>query len=244
MGLLERTYFMGYSGSNYTLILREVDKYGVDFRNHFNQTPLMIASYFGNYNLVKALLERGSNLRLTDNYEHNAWQIALRQAFTNPNFARKKLPPIYHLLNPGEINLQINNQLVKLSNQHMEFFLVNAIMLMLKIKRQQNILSFNVNSFLLPLGNFPDSIMLAKRKQRTYISSILAKNEIYRQDPYNRKLFVRVKLGYYILNPELQIKTIDGWKNIYKLLNLEQIAIYYQNIIEQDKFRASYSTKK
>lgn len=244
MGLLERAYFMGYTGSNYTLVIREIDKYGVDFRNQFNQTPLMVASYFGNFNLIKELLERGSNLRLTDNYGHNAWQIALRQAFNNPNFAKKKLPTIYSLLNPGEINLQINNQLVKLGNQHMEFFLVNAIIVMLKSKKQQNIAPFKVNSFLLPLQNFPDSIIPARRKQRTYISSILAKNEIYRQDPYNRQLFVRVKLGCYILNPELQIETLDGWQNIYNFLNLEQISTYYQNIVEHNKFGASDDLKE
>lgn len=113
----------------------------------------------------------------------------------------KKLSAIYNLLNSGEINLQINNQLVKLGDQH----------------------------------NFPYNIITAKRKKRAYISSILAKNEIYRQYPYNLKLFVRAKLGWYILSPELKIKILESWQNIYKLLKLENLLHYYQSIVEQNE---------
>lgn len=60
MELLERTYSTGYTGSNYTSVLRVIDQYCIDFRNQFNQTPLMIASYFGIANLVKELLVRAA----------------------------------------------------------------------------------------------------------------------------------------------------------------------------------------
>ena len=43
------------------------------------------------------------------------------------------------------------------------------------------------------LHHFPDALVPARRKQRAYISSILAKNEVHRDDPYNRKLFRRLK---------------------------------------------------
>jgi len=55
------------------------------------------------------------------------------------------------------------------------------------------------------------------------LSSILTKHEINRQDIYNKKLFLRVKHGYYILNPNLMLKLGDEWINIYKLLDLESI---------------------
>jgi hypothetical protein len=76
--------------------------------------------------------------------------------------------------------------------------------------------------------------MPARRKQRAYISSVLAKNEIYRQDLYNRKLFFRIKLGWYILNPELQVKTVNGWQNIYSLLNLEHMLSYYNKLVSKE----------
>ena len=51
--LIEQKYFMFYSSSNTRNIIQETDKYGVDFRNVFNQTPLMSASRLGNVTLIK-----------------------------------------------------------------------------------------------------------------------------------------------------------------------------------------------
>ena len=65
--------------------------------------------------------------------------------------------------------------------------------------------------------------MPEKRKQRAYISSILAKHEINRDDLYNKRLFLRVMRGYYILNPDLCIKGTDAWTNVYTLLDLETV---------------------
>jgi hypothetical protein len=71
-----------------------------------------------------------------------------------------------------------------------------------------------------PLQYFPERIVPEKRKQRAYISSILSKNEIYREGLYNRKLFLRIKLGHYIINPGLKVKVNEDWISLYKLLNL------------------------
>lgn len=81
---------------------------------------------------------------------------------------------------------------------------------------------FKVIQFLAVLSGLPESIMPTRRKQRAYILSILANNEINRAYRYNRKLFARVINGGYILNPELQIKHNDQWCNIYSWLNLDQ----------------------
>lgn len=42
-----------------------------------------------------------------------------------------------------------------------------------------------------------------RRKQRAYLSSILSKNEIDKDDKHNCKLFYRIKHGSYIFNPRL-----------------------------------------
>ena len=63
----------------------------------------------------------------------------------------------------------------------------------------------------------------SRRKRRSYISSILAKNEINRENIYNRKLFLRVQRGCYILNLDLQIKVAKQWINVYEILNLESV---------------------
>ena len=54
MPVLEKKHFMLYGLRNPGGVLREADKYGVDFRNVFGQTPLMIASRMGNAELARS----------------------------------------------------------------------------------------------------------------------------------------------------------------------------------------------
>jgi len=51
---------------------------------------------------------------------------------------------------------------------------------------------------------FPDEILPPYRKNRSYINSIMAQNEISKKDTtYCKEAFVRVGRGMYILNPDL-----------------------------------------
>lgn len=225
--LLERKYFMGYTSANTVSIMRQIALYGIDFRTEFNQTPLLVACSFGNTALVKELLEKGANPYLTDNLGRNAFQIALQKALLDKRFAQHKLASLSACLLPNNLSLQIDDKLIKIDVHRMEFFLVNA---MIAAAHHQQAKyhpsgSFKVDDFLVPLQHFPETLMPEKRKQRSYISSILAKNEIHRQDIYNRKLFLRIKQGHYVLNPHLKIKVNEAWVNIYQLLNLETIAV-------------------
>jgi hypothetical protein len=38
------------------------------------------------------------------------------------------------------------------------------------------------------------------------------KNEVHRDDPYNRKLFRRLKHGHYIINPQLAVWVEGAWR--------------------------------
>ena len=223
--LLERKYFMGYSSSNTAAIIRQIDLYGVDFRTLFNQTPLMLACSFGNNSLVNQLIEKGANLYLIDNLGRNAFQIALQKALFDKRFAKDKFSSLYVSLSPDNIRLQVDDKLIKIDSQRMEFFLVNAMIAMAhqKQNKYRRCIAFTVDDFLEPLTHFPDSVMLERRKRRPYILSLLAKNEINRQDLYNKKLFLRIRRGHYILNPHIQMKSEREWTNIYKLLSLDPI---------------------
>ncbi|EJF07390.1 hypothetical protein ThvES_00004730 [Thiovulum sp. ES] len=52
----------------------------------------------------------------------------------------------------------------------------------------------------------PLSVLPEYRQQRTYVNSVLSKNEINGKSPYNKKLFVRKRRGCYILNPEIELQ--------------------------------------
>jgi hypothetical protein len=223
--LLERKYFMGYSSHNTALVMRHVSAYGVDFRTIFNQTPLMVAGSFGNTTLVKQLIDNSASPRLIDNLGRNAFQIVLQKALSDTRFAQEKLLSLYECLSPDSISVQVDDKLIKIDAKRMEFLLVNAMMAIASQKQGKHFLSaaFTVDDFLTPLEKFPESIVPVWRKRRAYLSSILAKNEIHRQDIYNRKLFIRVQRGHYMLNPNLLIKVNEDWINVYTLLGLETI---------------------
>jgi len=51
---------------------------------------------------------------------------------------------------------------------------------------------------------FPDEVLPSYRKNRSYINSIMAQNEISKKDtPYCKEAFVRVGRGKYMLNPDI-----------------------------------------
>ncbi len=75
--------------------------------------------------------------------------------------------------------------------------------------------------------HFPEHILPARRKKRPYISSILSKNEVSREDKYNRKHFLRVKHGHHIVNPGLNLRADREWRKIYELLSFDMISHAY-----------------
>jgi len=222
--LLVNKYYLGYS-ANSSLLQKHIDAYGIDFRNVFNQTPLMVATSLGQDVLVKQLLDKGANPHLSDNLGRDAFQIMLQKALMNKKYGQQKLNVLYPLLSPQSLSLQIEGRLIKLDIKQMEVFLVNAMIALMHQQevKGRSLWSFVVQDFLEPLAYFPERIMPEQRKRRAYISSILSKNEIHRQDPYNRQLFCRVKLGHYILNPRIKIKLNEEWVALHQTLNLSFI---------------------
>jgi len=230
---LNQKYYMPYSAKNPTAVLRQVDRYGADFRNQFNQTPLMIAARLGNAELTQCLTDLGADTELLNNSGFNGFQIALEQACSDNKFAAKKLGRIYNALEPASMSIQVEGKLLKLDNHLMEFLMLNLIISIFYEVLPSNYISsggaFSTKDFVNAIQTFPDSVVPARRKKRAYISSILSKNEINRDGPYNRKLFLRVKHGQYIINPDLSVRVGGEWKAIYNVLRLDLLAYRRRN---------------
>lgn len=226
--VLERTHYMPYTLKHPGGVLRLTDQYGIDFRNIFGQTPLMVASRMGNAELVEALLERDADTSLVDGNGLNAFQIALERACADARFARARLPALFARLAPASLDLQVDGRLVKL-DQHLMEYLMLCIAMVLFYQRlgenwakRRNALS--AVDFAEILAHFPESLVPERRKKRTYISSILSKNEVSRADHYNRKLFLRIRHGQYLLNPRLALRIEGDWLPIYRLLQPQRLA--------------------
>src|SRR5207245_9093829 len=100
MKLLNQKYFLPYELKKPEAMLRQVDQYGVDFRNPFNQTPLMIAARLGNDDQVARLVELGADPGLINNVGFNAFPIWLEPAFVDAHYAAHNLTDLYDTLAP------------------------------------------------------------------------------------------------------------------------------------------------
>jgi hypothetical protein len=232
--LLTQKYFLPYELKKPEAMLRLVDQYGVDFRNPFNQTPLMIAARLGNDDQVARLVAMGADTGLINNVGFNAFHIALEQACLDAHYAARKLAGVYEHLAPLEMVIQVDGRLVKLDNRSMEFLLLNLMMAMFYTRLGDNVVrfgggAFSSGDFVEVLRHFPEALVPVRRKQRAYISSILAKNEVDRDDKYNRKLFRRLKHGHYIINPQLAVLVEGAWQNMYEVLSLDALGYRRQD---------------
>ena len=206
----------------------DLKKYGVDFRNPYNLTPLMLAAMAGAQNIIQTLRTAGADPNLRDNLGRTAFQLSLHQSYIDQVYAKKNIGKIYPLLRTDSIKVKVFNQLLKINNHLMEYFMLNFMLATLRdfatVKIQRNIPGYDTADFLALLPNYPDHVMPAYRKQRPYLSSILSKNEIYRKDPYNRRLFIRIRQGYYLPNPVMEVQVGEGWANVYDLMGMEELA--------------------
>ncbi|OGV73529.1 MAG: hypothetical protein A2269_03050, partial [Lentisphaerae bacterium RIFOXYA12_FULL_60_10] len=221
----EAKYTRDYHEKGWSSLRRKINQYGVNFRNPLNQTPLMLAARLGQIDLVKQLIADGADPRARDNTGLIAFQMALREAYENPSFARDKFAPVYETLAPSSLRLRVHGRLVKLDRHQMEFFLVHSMFarfeaVLGKAERFREPL-FQTGDFVAPLQHFPEPVIPERRRVRAYLSSVLARNEIAGNYSANRKLFVRIRTGKYVLNPCIEIETNeDQWSPVYDALCL------------------------
>ena len=212
-------------------LMREIKNYGIDYKNKLGQTPLMGASLLGNIKLVEKLIEFGAKTELTDFAGRSAFDIATAEAIRNQEFMTTAYPSLFKLLAPSYVKIRFDNKLIKIDQRLMEYTLLNVLKVSLWILIQwgkpigyKHSTSFNAPLLTDIFERFPNSVLPEKRKKRSYISSLLSKNEIFREDPYNRKIFLREQKGLYHVNPCLELYSNAKWSNFCSLMGAERFA--------------------
>ncbi|HBA86245.1 MAG TPA: hypothetical protein DCZ95_19355 [Verrucomicrobia bacterium] len=220
-------YRQDYLDKKFVELNRKINLYGIDFRNPLNQTPLMIAAQMGLSMLVKSLAGNGANPDGRDNWGRTAFHIALKEAYEDREYALDKIGAVYPLLAPGSMRVKVDGRLIKLDAHTMEFFLLNSMIagfqFVLRHKIQWRIPAFETADFVFALEHFPEPVIPYRRRNRAYITSVLARNEVVREGPYNRKLFLRVQRGLYLPNPLMEIGVKEDWVNVYDLIRLDSL---------------------
>lgn len=235
---INRKYYSNYNNDNVKGVEQEIRKYGVNYRDQFNLTPLLAAVENGSVKILDFLLAQNADTNVVDNNGRNPFRIAINKLYFSPQ-SIAKLEDIFSRILTNAVRIKVADRMVKIPNRKMEYFLLNIFMALQdaiisqsrKRWEEKGVKAADLEKVVAP---YPEVIMPAYRKKRNYISSLLAKNEIDSNNPYNNGLFLRVDRGYYCLNPELSVWVEEKWINVYDLTGLDRVKILTE---EEKHFR-------
>ncbi|MDA3893384.1 MAG: UvrD-helicase domain-containing protein [Salinivirgaceae bacterium] len=216
---LNRKYYPEYNTNNLKAVQAKINKYGLEFRDEFNLTPLLCSLFSNNTEILNFLLNLGAKTDVIDNVGRNPFRLIINKIFHSPNTANYYNSIIAKTITDN-IKIKVGDKLIKIPNRKMEYFLLNFMMtlqdaIIYKYKIENEYDGIKAGDIVNEISNYPDNLLEDYRKKRTYISSMLSKNEIESNNPYNHKLFVRVERGVYVVNPDLSVLHNDKWIPIY-----------------------------
>ena len=220
---LAQNHFMPYSMKRTDHVRKLVERYGVDYRDAFNFTPLMLAARFGNLDAAAMLMEMGANPELANTAGLNAFQIMLQEATVDERYAKRAAPELHRLLAPASTTVMVDDRLLKLDSHKVEFLFVQLMVALFHTRLPYNVMNwqpgFRASDLAELLSLLPRSAVPERLTKRAYISGVLARNEVDRDYIYNRRVFRRTIHGVYILNPRMSFRINDEWIPVYKLLD-------------------------
>jgi hypothetical protein len=235
---LRQKHLQPYAAKNFKDILQLCETYGVDHRSPPGATPLMMAARAGNVTLVEALLERGADPQIEDEFGHTPWLSALNRATEDPEFARQSIGGLFGLIAPSVLDVQTDGRLMRLERHQGEYWILSLMLAGFKTLRTDCVQrparaykyrqGFFAEALHTTLECMPDYLWTPARRKRSYVNQVLARAEV--NSPYlpARKLWRRTMSGHYLPNSQMLIRTSTGdamanWRPIYDALNLQWV---------------------
>ncbi|MFG6443292.1 UvrD-helicase domain-containing protein [Roseateles sp. LKC17W] len=214
-------------------LLQQVDQYGPDHATPVGATPLMLAAVAGNAPLVQALLDKGADPQLRDDFGHTPWDGALSRALQEPGFAATGLPAVFPLLAPAALDVQVDGRLVRLERRQGEYWVLMLMLAGLKTQWSRCVTralephkyakGFFAEQLHEVLARLPAWLWSDKRRKRSYVNQVLARAEASSTYVPARKLWVRASNGHYLPNPALQLRAGDAWTLVYTAMALDWV---------------------
>ncbi|MBC7610569.1 MAG: AAA family ATPase [Polaromonas sp.] len=233
---LRQRHLQASGARNFKDLLRQCDLYGVDHRTFTGATTLMLAARAGNLPLIEALLARGADPLVEDEFGHTAWLVALNRATEEPEFTRQHIAPMFERIAPAALDVQTGGRLLRLERHQAEYWALSLMLAGFKtlysdcwVHRHPPYKyhrGFFADYLLDTLQYLPDYLWSPQRRKRSYINHVLARAELESSYQPARQLWVRVTNGHYLPNPALQLRasnttdTGTAWRPVYDALNL------------------------
>lgn len=206
---VQRTFYQDCRNGNVKNVTKAITKFGVNLTDTNGMTGLMIGILHNKSAIIELLLKKEANLKQAD----RSGKITLHYVllgYERKNYNAKVLLQLYDQFLIPFIKNKFDNRIVKINSNSMEFFLVNYIIALrdelINPNDPPSRQGLTMDEFMEYIEIIPESILPPHRKKRQYVNSILSKNEVDRDDKYNRKLFKRVSRGCYNL---IDIKNIS-----------------------------------
>ena len=220
-----------YTAKNFKDILRLCDVHGVDHLTPVGATPLMLAARAGNLPLVQALLAKGADPDLRDEFGHTAWLHAVSRAMEESAFAATGLPALYDVLAPAVLDVQTDGRLVRIEHHQGEYWVLTLMLAGMKTQWSSCVLrahevwkygeGFFAEQLHLVLERLPPHLWSDKRRKRSYVNQVLARGEVGSSYRPARQLFARARHGYYLPNPAMLMRQGEGWVAVYDAFGLD-----------------------
>ncbi len=219
-------------------VLAQCDQYGVDHRNGFDATPLMMAARAGNSALVAALLERGADIEARDLFGQTAVMHVLERAALEFDYAGGPFAEVYRQVAPPTLDVETDGRLIRLYPHQGEYFLLLTMLAGIKTLGSQLVAEkpcpldrrcgFNAAWLMRHVEYFPDQVLRPERRKRTWFNAVLARAEVDSSYQPARRLWQRLRNGYYVPNPgmRLRVPSADGegtWQPVHAALALARV---------------------
>jgi hypothetical protein len=227
----------GFEGKNFKEVLARTEHHGVDYRSPQNLTPLMLAAFAGNVALVEALLARGASLEARDHAGRTALHWAIRRAYRDPAFAANAFGTVFDLVAPPSFDVEASGRLLQIGREMGEYFFFSTLIARFDelYRWRRGRFSAVTSQFFLrqPFEHFPEVVIKAARKRRTYVNGLLARNEPGSAYVPNRQLWVRESFGHYVPNPALSLRVAgadgaDAWVPLHEVMDLAWLESHFE----------------
>ena len=220
-------------------VLQDCDLYGVDHEAYCGATPLMLAARAGNVALIEALLARGADPELVDDYGQTAWMGALNRAIDDEAFARAHLAALFERLGPETLDVHTDGRLVRLERGQGEFWPLGLMLAGLKthcggltarpLGPYRYTRGFFADGLIETLDRLPQHLWPKARRKKEYLNAVLARAEVDSGYRPARKLWKRSTVGYYMPAPDMRLRRRkangEAWVPIDEALALAAVDV-------------------